>query len=78
MDLSNKKITRLLNESESNSNVAPFLSYCAYDVRWNLAGKHPQSGKNPTHLFSKAPKGELPKPKGNQPIGSAGKTMKSK
>lgn len=78
MNSLNKKNTRQINKSVSNSNVEVFLAYCAYDVRWNLTGNPPPPGiQNLTHISSKPAKGETPSQNASNPIAGEGKTMKS-
>ncbi len=71
--LPNKKITRPINHSVSSSNVEAFLAYCAYDVRWNLAGSAPQVIQNTTRTFLKETKGENAKQNSEAPTGEAKK-----
>jgi len=40
VSMSNKKVPGKIKESHTDGNVEAFLSYCAYDVRWNMNGNH--------------------------------------
>jgi ketosteroid isomerase-like protein len=60
MSDTNKKIVKAVNETFASGNVEAFLSYCAYDVRWNMVGSHNLKGKENIREFMKEVEGEAP------------------
>lgn len=58
MSTKNKNIVQEVNSAFSKGDLDAFLAYCAYDVRWIMAGSHDMQGHDAIRQFMKDGEGE--------------------